>query len=108
MNIQKTIKELIQFYVQTNYNKYLKDHNISFIPENQLSRVINEFYDGKQRKTHIKSFVINSIKTLAENNNETLNYNNIQLMMDEILEDDELAKSRVTQEILIYQKQKIG
>ena len=28
MNVQKTIKELIQFYVQMNYEKHLKDNNI--------------------------------------------------------------------------------
>ena len=106
MNVQKTIKELIQFYVQMNYEKHLKDNNIKCIPEEEIYFVVDKFYDGEERKAHIKQFVLNSVKTLAEKSKEDCNYTNITLMLDEILEDDKLAKTRVIQEITIYQRQK--
>ena len=106
MNIQKTIKELIQFYVQTNYNKYLKDNNITLIPKNEIHYIVNKFYDGEERRNHIKMFVLNGIKTFAEKSGEQLNYNNIEKLLNDILEDQELGKTRVIQEIIIYQNHK--
>jgi len=108
MNVQKTIKELIQFYVQTNYNKHLKDHNITFIPENEIKNVVNIFYDGEERKNHIKTFVLNGIQTIAEKSSDKLNYENIKILLNDILEDEEMAKNRVIQEIILYQRNKVS
>jgi len=106
MNVQKTIKELIQFYVQMNYEKHLKDNNIKCIPEEEIYFVVDKFYDGEKRKAHITQFVLNGIKTLAEKSNNECNYTTIKLMLTEILEDDKLVKTRVIQEITVYQRQK--
>ena len=106
MNVQKTIKELIQFYVQMNYEKHLKDNCITYIPEAEIYLVVNKFYDGEKRKAHIKQFVNNGIITLGKKLNEECNYTNISLMLDEILNDDALAKTRVIEEITLYQRQK--
>jgi len=107
MNVQKTIKELIQFYVQTNYEKHLKDNNMTHIPEIEIAAVVDLFYDGEKRKAHIKQFVIGGVKTLAEKNKEVCNFTNINIMLTEILDDDNLAKTRVIQEISVYQRQKM-
>jgi hypothetical protein len=106
MNVQKNIKELIQFYVQMNYEKHLKDNNIECIQEEEIYFVVDKFYDGEKRKAHIKQFVLNGIKTLASKSKDECNYNNITLMLNEILDDDQLVKTRVIEEITIYQRQK--
>ena len=105
MSIHKTIKELIQFYVQINYEKYLNDNNLKYIPDNNIKNIVNSFYDGPKRKEHIKSFVVNGIKKLNKSTNEKININLIENMLTEILEDSELAKNRVIKEIQLYQNQ---
>ena len=48
MSLQKHIKDLIFFYVKTNYNQYLEDHKIKLIPEGEIDGVIENLYDDRK------------------------------------------------------------
>ena len=42
MSYQKNIRDLLVFYVKTNYDQYLKEHNLQFIPLHHLPMLINK------------------------------------------------------------------
>ena len=100
--IQKNIKDLIFFYVKTNYNNYLQENKIQTIPEDKIDEVITKLYT--ERKEHLKVFVKQSLKTmLKEEYPGDLLVLNILL---EIFSDDELCKNRLIVEIKLHQQQK--
>ena len=68
MSLQNTIRDLIHFYVKTNYEKYLTDNNIKTIPEGEIDKVIHSLYDD--RKPHIQIFILESLKTLYKDKTE--------------------------------------
>ena len=108
MSLQKNIKDLIFFYVKTNYNEYLKDKEIKIIPEDEIDSVINSLYD--QRQDHIKQFINESLKTLYEPNpNEYPGERTINNILLNIFQDDDLCKNRLNIEIKLHQqKQRYG
>ena len=64
MSLQKHIKDLIFFYVKTNYNQYLEDQDIKIIPEDKINDVIENLYDN--RKEHLKIFIKESLKIMLK------------------------------------------
>tara|TARA_B100001094_G_scaffold93647_1_gene89512 strand:- start:600 stop:944 length:345 start_codon:yes stop_codon:yes gene_type:complete len=99
-NLQKTIRDLIFFYVKENYNKYLKDNNVQLIPENKIQKVIESLYD--QKKDHLQQFIKQSLKTLLkEDCPDDLIILNIFV---DIFSDDELCKNRLVAEIKLHQQ----
>jgi hypothetical protein len=101
--LERTIKDLIVFYVKENYNNYLLEHNLTYIQGDELNKVINELYDSK--KQHLKGFLKDSLKKLLkEDYPGDLTINNICY---EIFEDDELCKNRICVEIKIHQENNI-
>jgi hypothetical protein len=101
--LERTIKDLIIFYVKENYNNYLIENNLSFIHGDELKQVISELYDTK--KKHLKEFLKSSLKELLkEDYPGDLTINNICY---EIFEDDELCKNRIYVEIKIHQENNI-
>ena len=99
-NLQKTIRDLIFFYVKENYNKYLKDNNVQLIPENKIQEVIESLYD--QKKEHLQHFIKQSLKTLLkEDCPDDLIILNIFV---DIFSDDELCKNRLVAEIKLHQQ----
>lgn len=99
MSYQKNIRDLLVFYVKTNYEKYLKEHNLQFIPNNELSSIIETLYT--ERKSHIKIFVKDSLKELlkGEYPGDCL----IDSIIREIFSDDQVCKERLYIEIEAYQ-----
>jgi len=99
-NIQKTIKDLIYFYIKENYKKYLQENSLIIIPNEKLASVIDSLYTDK--KEHLKEFIKSSLKVMMKTDypgdqtitNVTLN----------IFSDDELCKNRLLLEIKVYQK----
>ena len=102
--LERTVKDLIIFYVKENYNNYLKENNLSFIrDEQQLKNVIESLYDSN--KNHLKQFLKDSLKEiLQEDYPGDLVINNICY---EIFEDDELCKNRIYVEIKLHQENNI-
>ena len=60
MSLQNNIRDLIFFYVKTNYNQYLEENQIKYIPDSDINKVINNLYDD--RKEHIQVFIKSSLK----------------------------------------------
>ena len=42
VKLEHTIKDLITFYIKENYNKYLKDNNLTKIDNDKIYNVISE------------------------------------------------------------------
>ena len=99
-NIQKTIKDLIYFYIKENYKNYLKENELMIIPNDNIMNVIETLYTDK--KEHLKEFIKSSLKIMIKDDypgdqtitNLTLN----------IFSDDDLCKNRLHMEIKIYQE----
>ena len=98
--LERTVKDLIIFYVKENYNNYLKENNLSIIREdNKLKEVIETLYNSK--KDHLKQFLKDSLKELLKDDYPgDLVINNIFF---EIYDDDELCINRICVEIELYQ-----
>ena len=104
MSLQKNIRDLIFFYIKTNYEEYLIEKNISIIPDNEINNVIHELYDT--RKEHIQEFIKTSLKQLYESNNDEYPGDLIILnILLDIFSDDNLCKNRLIVEIKLHQQQ---
>ena len=104
MSLQKNIRDLIHFYVKTNYEKYLSDNNIKIIPDNEINTIIYTLYDD--RKTHIQEFILESLKTLYKDKSEEYpGDRTITNILLNIFQDDELCKNRLITEIKLHQQQ---
>jgi hypothetical protein len=94
------IKDLIIFYIKTNYESYLKEHNIKKIEESKLLGVIKTLYS--ENKEHLRNFILASMKKmLKEECPSDLVINNI---INEIYNDDELNIQTLLTEITLFQK----
>ena len=101
--LERTVKDLIIFYVKENYNNYLKENNLLFIHGDKLKQVIDTLYDSK--KDHLKQFLKDSLKELLKDDYPgDLVINNICY---DIFQDDDLCKNRVLVEIKIHQENNI-
>lgn len=103
MSLQNNIRDLIQFYVKTNYEAYLKEKEIKIISETEIEEVIENLYDN--RKSHIQNFILESLKTLYANKaGEYPGDSTIKNILLNIFQDDELCKTRLTSEIKLHQQ----
>ena len=107
MSLQKNIRDLIHFYVKTNYEEYLKDKNIQIIPEDEINEVIKKLYDD--RKSHIQNFILESLKTLyVDKKDEYPGDSTVKNILLNIFQDDELCKTRLSSEIKLHQQKMRG
>ena len=98
------IKELITFYIKTNYEQYLVDNEIKTIPTEQIDNVVDTLYTNK--KEHLKTFILSSMKELLKDEYpEDLIISNI---LNDILRDDQLCKTTLINEIDLYQKNNLS
>jgi len=104
MSLQKHIKDLIFFYVKTNYNQYLEDHKIKLIPEEKINGVIESLYDD--RKEHLKVFIKESLKKLLKD--EYPGDLIILNILVDIFSDNTLCKNRLIVEIKLHQQTLVG
>ena len=94
------IKELITFYIKTNYEQYLVDNEIKTIPTEQIDNVVDTLYTNK--KEHLKTFILSSMKELLKD--EYPGDLIISNILNDILRDDQLCKRTLINEIDLYQK----
>ena len=95
MNKNNLIKDLIIFYITENYNEYLKNNNISKIPDNELYGIISKMYDEK--KDHLQQFLKDSLKKIMKD--DYMGDGAVSTLCLEIFEDDEYCKKRLVLEI---------
>ena len=98
------IKELITFYIKTNYEQYLVDNKIKTIPTEQIDNVVDTLYTNK--KEHLKTFILSSMKELLKN--EYPGDLIISNILNDILRDDQLCKRTLINEIDLYQKNNLS
>ena len=99
--IETRIKELIQFYVRTNYENYLKEKSLTLIPDEDIPNVITQLYSD--RKDHLKRFIKESLRQLmGDDYPGDLAVLNILVS---VFEDDQLCINRLIMEINVYQAQ---
>ena len=104
MSLQKNIRDLIFFYVKTNYNQYLDDRKLKYIPDNEIDQVIHTLYDD--RKEHIQVFIKSSLKQLYESKPDEYPGDLMILnILVDIFSDDNLCKNRLIAEITLHQQQ---
>ena len=99
-NIQKHIKDLIFFYIKTNYENYLKINEITHIEEDKIESTISSLYE--ERKEHLKTFIKKSLKELLKD--ECPSDLVILNVLSSIFDDDELCKNRLIVEIKLHQQ----
>jgi len=99
----KIVQDLILFYVKENYKKYLEDHEIKVIPENEVSGVVNLIYTD--RKPHLKDFLKNSLKQVM--GQEYIGDLGVQSICNDIFSDDDFCQNRIIIEINLYQKKQL-
>tara|TARA_Y100001938_G_C7782901_1_gene278781 strand:- start:182 stop:505 length:324 start_codon:yes stop_codon:yes gene_type:complete len=98
------IKELITFYIKTNYEQYLVDNEIKTIPTEQIDNVVDTLYTNK--KEHLKTFILSSMKELLKD--EYPGDLIISNILNDILRDDQLCKRTLINEIDLYQKNNLS
>ena len=99
MSLQQKIKNIFFYYIKNNYKNYLIINNLKYIPENDIEKVINEFY--KNESKNLKQFIRTTLEKMMEDNYPGALVENI---IYEIFEDEEFAKKRVIMEIQLYQE----
>jgi hypothetical protein len=99
--IETRIKELIQFYVRTNYENYLKERSVDMIADGDIPGVVAQLYTG--RKDHLKIFITESLRQLmfADYPGDLVVLN----ILLSVFEDDKLCINRLIMEIRVYQEQ---
>ena len=98
--LESRIRDLIHFYIKTNYEAYLKEQDLTLIPDNQVNAVIRSLYD--ERKEHLKGFIKVSLKQLLGND-----YPGDLVVLNvlvEVFSDDDLCRNRLIMEINLHQQ----
>ena len=101
--LERTVKDLVIFYVKENYNNYLKENKIDKIDKDKIKFVISDLYYPK--KDHLKQFVKDSMKELWKDEYPG------DLVIDNIFfsiyQDDKFNINRICVEIELHQENNI-
>ena len=101
--LERTIKDLVIFYIKENYNNYLKENNLNKINKDKIKEIISNLYYPK--KDHLKRFVKDSMKELWKDDYPG------DLIIDnvffDIYQDDEFNINRISVEIELHQENNI-
>lgn len=99
MSSLKMIKDLVIFYVKTNYEEYLKSNGIEKIEDDSISSVVDSLYTEK--KEHLRGFILNSMREMLKTD-----YPGdlpINAILNDVFRDDEFNKTKLVQEITTFQ-----
>lgn len=99
-SLEKRIRDVIHFYVKENYNHYLKSNNLKTIATEDIPGVVNTLYTEK--KEHIQVFVLDSLKLMLQD--EMPEEYIIRNILSDIFRDDDVCKTRLSNEIKIHQQ----
>ena len=102
MSSLKMIKDLVIFYIKTNYEEYLKSNSINKIEDDKIPGVVDSLYTEK--KEHLRGFILNSMREMLKSN-----YPGdlpINAILNDVFIDDEFNKTKLVDEIKTYQSLK--
>ena len=99
MSSLKMIKDLVIFYVKTNYEEYLKSNGIEKIEEDSISSVVDSLYTEK--KEHLRGFILNSMREMLKT--EYPGDLPINAILNDVFRDDDFNKTKLIQEITSFQ-----
>ncbi len=102
MSSLKMIKDLVIFYVKTNYEEYLKSNGIEKIQNDSISSVVDSLYTEK--KEHLRGFILNSMREMLKTD-----YPGdlpINAILNDVFQDDDFNKTKLVQEITSFQSLK--
>lgn len=102
--LETRIKEVIHFYVKTNYEAYLTNNRLKTIPNDQIESVVRQLYN--ERREHLKGFVKASLKKMMQDD-----YPGDLVILNvlvSVFEDDEYCINRLVKEIKLYQQGVLG
>lgn len=97
-SLPNLVKDITLHYVKFYYDKYLKEHNVDKIQDNELKELINNLYNEKQKD--LRSYIRKTLKEHLKENYSSMATENI---LCEMFDDAEYAKERVYVEINNYQ-----
>lgn len=98
MSLQEQIRNIIFYYVKTQYNNYLKKKKIKFIDDNKIYEIIKKMYIDK--KKDLQQFIKSCLKEMMKDSYPGVLVENI---IYDIFSDEEIAINRVALEIQKYQ-----
>ena len=64
MSIQEKIRNIVFYFVKNEYKNYLDQHDLKFIPEGDLDRVVDSFYIQKEKT--LKEFIRTNLKKMRK------------------------------------------
>ena len=95
MSSLKMIKDLVIFYVKTNYEEYLKTNKIEKIEDDSIPVVVDSLYTEK--KEHLRGFILNSMREMLKK--EYPGDLPINTILNDVFRDDEFNKTKLVQEM---------
>ena len=66
MSLQEQIRNIIFYYIKTNYKNYLKDHNLKYIEDDKIKGIITKMYVDK--KKDLQLFIKTCLKEMMNDN----------------------------------------
>lgn len=100
----ENIKELLIFYVKTNYENYLEQNKIKKIKDEDVASIVKSIYES--RKQHSKDFVKTSLKQILKSG-EYPGDSQIDLLLRDIYDDEILLLKKLENQIIEYQNSKV-
>lgn len=97
--LPKIIKDITLHYIKYYYDKHLQENNINIIEKNDLKILIDTLYNEKQKD--LRDYIRNTLKGNLKGDYPKTS---VETILHEMFEDQNFAKEKVIQEILIYQK----
>lgn len=100
-NLNENIRNIIFYYIKQKYNGYLKEHNKTFVENDELVNLINTLYS--EEKDKLQEYIRNCLRDMMQSSYNSMVVENIII---EIFSDEQLAKNRVMMEINSFQENK--
>ena len=100
-SLPNLVKDIIFFYVKYYYDKYLTEHSLETMNDEDIDKFIGIYYGEKQQD--LKDYIRKSLKKNQGDEYSSMATENILL---ELFTDTDMAKERIRLEILDFQKTK--
>lgn len=99
MNLPNMVRDITYYFIKYYYEKELKTHNVTILPDEYVKTMINNLYTEKSQE--LKKYIRSNLKSNLGNNYNIIAIENIIL---EMFSNQEYSKQRIYLEIIEYQK----